>query len=498
VPKTEFFDGTEWQNCCGEGADVSVQNAAGTDIPITGSLTISAGSVNMTLGAELEALSAFAQTGLIARTGVGSYVGRTLTAGTGINITNGNGVAGNPTIGLSTINIIGSVTGSGTNSINTTLSGTQIMDSNSLSFDWSNSGSFAEYSMYHTLEDAATPPHFVYVVQSGSGSTYRRWLTVYKTGFGSQPTGSYQLGFYHAVNGHQYPFEIGTYGSTLRTYLRTTVDVDNNKIINLAEPSSSNDAATKNYVDNNAGGGSPHNGKFIFQESGYQIYIRAYSNYLDLRNDYLRNNRYCAIIETNSSNETASIAMNGDYIQTIQTFDDLGFIFTDEDTDPTTSYQSYISSNGSLVTSSSKEKKHSIRKKSPKNYLERLNKLNVYSYALKTPITNKDQEKTKIRKFYKNKQLHIGLVSEEVNELFDNATDNFKTINFDKENKKEVSESIGKYYPNIDEETYTKNKQLKRGDVIGIKYDTLLCYTILAIQELTQKVEQLEKRGQNE
>ncbi|PFX12434.1 hypothetical protein AWC38_SpisGene23609 [Stylophora pistillata] len=494
MAKPEYFDGVEWQTCCGDGADISVQNEPSTPIPITGSLTISAGSVNMTLGAELDALSAFSQNGLITRTGTGSYVGRSLVAGTGINITNGNGVLGNPVIsatGLS-LTLTGAVTGSGSGTINTTLGENQSLPFSYLKHNWS---SGVEKGVYHILVDAATPPHFVHVVQSGSGSTYRRWLTVYKPGFGSQPTGSYQLGFYHAANGHQYPFEIGTYGSTLRTYLRTTVDINNNKIINLAEPSQSQDAATKNYVDNNAGGGSPYNGKFIFQESGYQIYIRAYSNYLDLRNDYIRNNRYAAIIETNSANETASIAMNGDYIQTIQTFDDLGFIFTDEDTDPTTSYQSYISSNGSLVTSSSKKKKHSIRKKSHKNYLERLNKLNIYSYALKTPIANKDGEKTKVRKFYKNKQLHVGLVSEEVNELFDNATDNYKTIDFDSKNKKEIEKAIGDYKPEISEQDYIKDKMAKRGDVTGIKYDTLLCYTILAIQELTQKVEQLEKRG---
>lgn len=42
-------------------------------------------------------------TGLVVQTGPGSTVARTLTAGPGINITNGNGVAGNPIVALTAI-----------------------------------------------------------------------------------------------------------------------------------------------------------------------------------------------------------------------------------------------------------------------------------------------------------------------------------------------------------------------------------------------------------
>lgn len=50
------------------------------------------------LDADLTALAALATAGLIARTGAGTVAARTLTAGTGISISNGDGVAGNPTI----------------------------------------------------------------------------------------------------------------------------------------------------------------------------------------------------------------------------------------------------------------------------------------------------------------------------------------------------------------------------------------------------------------
>lgn len=50
------------------------------------------------LDADLTALAGLASAGMIARTGSGTVAARTLTAGTGISIINGDGVAGNPTI----------------------------------------------------------------------------------------------------------------------------------------------------------------------------------------------------------------------------------------------------------------------------------------------------------------------------------------------------------------------------------------------------------------
>jgi hypothetical protein len=439
MPKTEFFDGTEWQSCCDEGAELTAQNAPGTIIPITGSLTISAGSVNMTLGAELEALSAFSQTGLMARTGVGAYSGRTLTSGSGISITNSNGVSGNPLINLSNIPI----------------------------------NKLANYpsdaSVFLNGMGIWTNPLFAQT----NATTYRMQLN--NTNLSSHATGL--IIQKNAVD----MIEFGFNNSTNEAYV-WALDTASLKFAT---------AATKRMEILNNGQINTYN-KFLFLENGKELYARASSNHLDLRNANVRNSKASAILETNAYNETASIVMNGDYIQTIQTFDDLGFIFTDEDTDPQTAYQSYISSNGSLVTSSSKKKKHSIRKKDHKNYLDRLTKLNVYSYALKTPILLGDDQNKKTRKYFKNKQLQIGLISEEVAELFDNCTDNLKTIEFNKQNEQEIKESIGKFKPTIKEQDYIKEKNKKRGEVVGIKYDSLLCYTILAIQELAKKLEKLE------
>jgi len=53
------------------------------------------------LDADLTALAGLASTGMIARTGSGTVSARTITAGTGISVANGDGVSGNPTISSS-------------------------------------------------------------------------------------------------------------------------------------------------------------------------------------------------------------------------------------------------------------------------------------------------------------------------------------------------------------------------------------------------------------
>jgi len=72
--------------------------------------------------ADLTALAGLAANGMISRTGAGTAAVRTITAGAGISITNGDGVAGNPTITSTDVlqNLIATDIAAIANAINTT------------------------------------------------------------------------------------------------------------------------------------------------------------------------------------------------------------------------------------------------------------------------------------------------------------------------------------------------------------------------------------------
>ena len=220
-----------------------------------------------------------------------------------------------------------------------------------------------------------------------------------------------------------------------------------------------------------------------------EMYVRPFSNYFSFMGRYSRNYRNSLLLDNyHGFDGNSGIAFNGSYIQLIQNFNDLGVIFSDSDYDTAYGWQSYIGANGQLYVSSSKEKKYSIREKRNNNYLDRVRKLKVYSYALKCEINSKDKKDCKDRKYYKNKQLHVGLLSEEVKDLFDNCVDIYKSIAVDTDNEKDFVKITKKHDPSISEDDYIKQKEEKR-DIYAINYNALMCYLILAIQELADKVD---------
>ena len=64
--------------------------------------------------ADLAAIAALSSNGIIARTGSGTVAARTITASTGITVSNGDGVSGNPTVAVSLVPVANGGTGSTT------------------------------------------------------------------------------------------------------------------------------------------------------------------------------------------------------------------------------------------------------------------------------------------------------------------------------------------------------------------------------------------------
>jgi hypothetical protein len=320
-------------------------------------------------------------------------------------------------------------------------------------------------------------------------------IGVYNSNSSAYSTG---LGFYNQNN--NYGVQFGYNNSTNEGYmwsstpsaikfgtdnnLRMIIDSSGNIInYNLTKFSSSNDNPCAWFFGTSSG--APFYGS---------MYIRPNALYLSNISKYTYGNlRSMCFDSWNSSGAGGSaLVLNGQYIQLIQNFNTLGVIFSDYDFDTSSSYQSYIGANGQLYVSSSREKKHSIREKKNNNYLERLRKLKVYSYALKYKITNEDSEDCKDRKYFKNKKLHVGLLSEEVHDLFDNCVDFLKLINIDHNNENDFEAITKGHAPSIKEEDYLKKQKNDLG-VLSINYNALVCYLILAIQELANKIDDLTK-----
>ena len=95
--------GTVTSVACGTGLSGGTITTTGT-CSITAPVSIALGGTNATSasGTALDNITGFGSTGMMARTAAGTYAFRTETAGTGISITNGNGVAGNPTYAIDT------------------------------------------------------------------------------------------------------------------------------------------------------------------------------------------------------------------------------------------------------------------------------------------------------------------------------------------------------------------------------------------------------------
>lgn len=98
----EYWSGSSWISLgSGSGSVTSVAVTGSTGLGVSGSPITTSGTITLTLGTELQGLSGLAATGVVARTGSGTYSPRTITGtASNISVSNGDGVSGNPTIDL--------------------------------------------------------------------------------------------------------------------------------------------------------------------------------------------------------------------------------------------------------------------------------------------------------------------------------------------------------------------------------------------------------------
>jgi hypothetical protein len=104
IVSLEFFDGTSWLQGSGSVSSVAVASNSSALTVVSGSPITTTGTITLDLDADLTAIAAVAGTGLLVRTGSGTFAARTIqgTAGN-ITLTNGDGVAGNPVVNLETV-----------------------------------------------------------------------------------------------------------------------------------------------------------------------------------------------------------------------------------------------------------------------------------------------------------------------------------------------------------------------------------------------------------
>ena len=257
--------------------------------------------------------------------------------------------------------------------------------------------------------------------------------------------------------------------------------MNNNYITGLANPINSQDAATKFYVDNNSGNLSS-NSINVNTVGGTTNWLRRNINTTTAIQVYgLTSTSY--IVESNNG-ESAGIGFDGSTDTcTIWTAGDSGWYLNIQDEDSTNSRVAYVASNtGVWTTVSSRTRKHSIKEKVNNNILDRFLNLSVKSYGYKYDINDNFSEKKKQRINKKQNKMAIGLILEELFDIFPNCIPDYYNELYQ---KKEVTKEI-----DLDNE-------IKDATNCGIDYNTLLCYFIMAFQEFVEKTNNsiLELRG---
>lgn len=382
---TVFLRGDGTWAAGNSGTVTSVSISGSTGLGVSGSPITTNGTINLTLGSELQALSAFVQTGLIARTGSGTYAGRTITASTGISISNGDGILGNPVISVSTIPI------------------------SNLSGYPSNSSLFLR----------------------GDGA----WVGIPTIDINNGTSGQLSIGRLsgYPANSSFVLLGNGSWGYPNYVPISSLAGYPGNSSLFLrgdgqwATAGGGSASLASNSINVNTDGGSTNwLRRNIYTVSGAQVYGLTSTSY---------------ILESSNA-ESAGIGFDGSTDNcTIWTAGDNGSYLNIQDEDSSNSRVAYVATSGAWTQVSSEKRKHSIKIKNNNNVLDRFLKLSIKSYGYKYEIKNSHTEKQKKRVEKKSNKMATGLILEELFKIFPNCIpDYYNKLFEDKRNKELILE----------------------------------------------------------
>jgi hypothetical protein len=154
------------------------------------------------------------------------------------------------------ITLTGSVTGSGTGTVATTLSAAQNLPSKFLHLNYEDTGIYGDpYFLSNFLPINDPEPILRFVTQTGSSSsqTLRRWDMNFKTGLGNSVTNEFELSMYHSLlpGNSVTPLRISysIADSSPVVNIAGLLDIGNNNARSTASPISVYHLANKGYVD---------------------------------------------------------------------------------------------------------------------------------------------------------------------------------------------------------------------------------------------------------
>lgn len=159
-----------------------------------------------------------------------------------------------------------------------------------------------------------------------------------------------------------------------------------------------------------------------------------------------------------------------------------------QDEDASNSRMAYVSTSGTFVTVSTKLRKHSIKEKNNNNVLDRFMKIKVKSYGYKYDFTDDDNDKKKQRMINKSKKQQLGLILEELYDIFPNCCSFYNnSLNDDLIDDDNIKNKKVTYKE--------KNKIEDVEDIknMGIDYNRVLLYTIMSVQDLNKKLDNENK-----